>query len=387
MNNITVVGSGYVGLSIAVLLSQECNVTVLDIDKSRVSLINKKKSTFSDLYIEDYLENKELNLKATSNNFEAYANADFIVIATPTNYDEDSNKFDVSIVKRCIEEAHRINNEALIIIKSTIPIGFTQSISDELKTNNIIFSPEFLREGNALYDNLYPSRIVLGGDNNKMSDFGNLLKNSSLKEDVNVMCMSSTDAESVKLFSNSYLAMRIAYFNEIDTYAEIHNLSSKNIIDAVCLDPRIGDGYNNPSFGYGGYCLPKDTKQLKANFSNVNESIISAIVESNSQRLDHIYKTVMSRKPKSIGFYRLVMKKGSDNIRSSASGMLLEMFIKQNIQIFVYEPAVNLDIDKVRQLNDLNEFQNKSDVILVNRMSDELNEFKNLYSRDIYNVN
>ena len=383
---IVVVGTGYVGLSLAVLFSIKNNVVALDIDENKVNLINKRIAPIADKEIEEYLKNKELNLKATIDNKKAYKNAEFVIVATPTNYDSDKNYFDTNTVEQVIEDVLAINNNATIIIKSTIPVGYTENIRNRYKTNKIIFSPEFLREGKALYDNLYPSRIIVGDDSKEAKIFGELLKESAMKEDVPVLYVNSTEAEAIKLFSNTYLALRVAYFNELDTYAEIRGLDTKHIIEGVCLDPRIGDYYNNPSFGYGGYCLPKDTKQLLANFNNVPNNLIKAIVDSNSTRKDHIADMIIKRNPNVVGIYRLVMKKNSDNFRSSSIQGVMKRIKAKGIEVIVYEPVLKEDtFFRSKVINDLEDFKNKSDIIITNRMTDELNDvIDKVYTRDLY---
>ncbi|WP_372519159.1 nucleotide sugar dehydrogenase [Candidatus Ruminimicrobiellum ovillum] len=389
---ITVAGIGYVGLSLAVLLAQKNEVIAVDILDERVNDINNKKSPIKDKEIEDFLTNKELNLVATTDARTAYKNADFVVVATPTNYDEKKNFFDTSSVEKVIKQVTDINPNAVIVIKSTIPIGFTQKAKENFATDNILFSPEFLREGKALYDNLYPSRIVIGTDLNnknilsKAEQFVNLLKQAAIKENINVQFMSATEAESVKLFANTYLALRVSFFNELDTYAELKGLNSKAIIDGICLDPRIGSHYNNPSFGYGGYCLPKDTKQLLANYKNVPQNIISAIVDSNKTRKDFIAEQIASKKPKTVGIYRLTMKTGSDNFRQSSIQGIIKRLKAKNIDIVVYEPTIRekIFLNSVVVKN-INTFKQVSDVIIANRYNSELEDVKNkVYTRDLF---
>lgn len=383
---ITIVGIGYVGLSLATLLSQRNEVIALDILSEKVEKINNRNSPIKDNEVKEFFENKKLNLKATVDYIEAFKNAKYIVICIPTNYDDKKCCFDISSVEKTIKKVISINKNAIIVIKSTVPVGFTNSMKEKYKIKNIFFSPEFLREGHALYDNLYPSRIIIGDNTENGKVFSNLLKEASLKENVQVLFMGSTEAEAVKLFSNTYLALRVAYFNELDTYAEVKGLNTKDIINGVCLDPRIGSHYNNPSFGYGGYCLPKDTKQLKANYKDVPENLISAIVESNNTRKKHVVQEVMDKKIKVVGIYRLIMKKNSDNFRTSAVLDIINFLKKNNIKILIYEPLIKEtkfeDCDVVKYF-DL--FCEKSNIIIANRWDDELNKYKNkIYTRDIY---
>ena len=389
---IAVAGIGYVGLSIAVLLAQKNEVVAVDILAERVKDINNKKSPIKDKEIEDFLANKKLNLVATTDVQKAYRDADFVVVATPTNYDEEKNFFDTSSVEKVIQQVVDINPNAVIVIKSTIPIGFTQKAKEKFGTDNISFSPEFLREGKALYDNLYPSRIIVGTDLNnenvskKAEQFVNLLKQAAVKENIEVQIMSTTEAESVKLFANTYLALRVSFFNELDTYAELKGLNSKAIIDGICLDPRIGSHYNNPSFGYGGYCLPKDTKQLLANYKNVPQNIISAIVSSNKTRKDFIAEQIASKKPKMVGIYRLTMKTGSDNFRQSSIQGIVKRLKAKNIDIVIYEPTIKekIFLDSVVVKN-INTFKQVADIIIANRYSNELEDVKDkVYTRDLF---
>lgn len=384
--NITVVGTGYVGLANAILLSQNNEVIALDVNKEKVEKINNKQSPIADKEIEDFLLNKKLNLIATTDKKVAYKNPEYTIIATPTDYDTEKNFFNTSTVESVIKELNSECPQTNIIIKSTIPVGFTERMKKEYPNLNIIFSPEFLREGKALYDNLYPSRIIVGDTTESAKIFANLLKESAYKKDIPTLFMKPTEAEAVKLFANTYLALRVAYFNELDTYAEMRNLDTKSIIEGVCLDPRIGNHYNNPSFGYGGYCLPKDTKQLKANFKDVPENLISAIVESNDTRKSHIANSIMEKNPKIVGIYRLTMKAGSDNFRASAIQDIVQKLIDNNINVIIYEPTLNeTDYNGIKIENNLATFKNTSDVIIANRLEEALNDVtEKVYTRDIY---
>ena len=389
MNNITVVGSGYVGMSLATLLSQHNDVTILDIDPARVDLINKNQSTIDDDDIQTYLDSNKLNLKATLQKEDAYINKDFIIIATPTNYDESTNKFDTRSVDLAVSDAIKFSKNALIVIKSTIPIGHTKKLQEKFDSDNIMFSPEFLREGKALYDDLHPSRIIIGGHETSSSQiFCSMLLEAAKKDQINIIFMPSTEAEAVKLFSNTYLAMRVAFFNELDSFAIGNRLNAKNIIEGVCMDSRIGNGYNNPSFGYGGYCLPKDTKQMLSNFEDIPQSLIEAIVTSNSKRMNYISDYILDLKPSSIGFYRLAMKKGSDNFRSSAILEVIRKIEKEKIKTFIYEPSINANIfSNSSVVSCLDEFKRKSDLIVANRNSANLNDCQNkVITRDIFEV-
>lgn len=388
-NNITIVGSGYVGMSLAVLLSRKNNVKVYDIDESRVSKINNLNSTVADEHISSFLKTESLSLVATTDKNIAYNNADIIIVATPTNYDTSTNQFDTSSVDSVIRDALSLNQEALIVIKSTIPIGYTRQINELHKTSRVIFSPEFLREGKALYDNLYPSRIIIGGKCEGSKILGHLLKDAAITEDVDVIYTESSEAEAIKLFANTYLAMRVAFFNELDSYALANSLDARSIIEGVCLDKRVGRGYNNPSFGYGGYCLPKDTKQLLKNFADVPQDIIKAIVSSNSTRKDFITKIILKKHPKVVGFYKLVMKEGSDNFRSSAIQGIIKRIKAKDIETIIYEPLIDEKIflgSKV--VSNLEEFKKTSDLIVANRTSSELTDVdEKVFTRDIFEDN
>lgn len=387
--NITIIGAGYVGLSLSVLLSQTNFVKVLDIDEKKIRMINDKKSPISDEYLSIFLNKKEINLHATTSEYDAIKDAEFVVIATPTNYDPETNEFDTQSVISSINKVLEINREATIIIKSTVPVGFTEGVKEGYENSNIIFSPEFLREGNALKDNLYPSRIIIGCKSQNGSDFAKLLlENTKNKKEVKVLFVSSMEAEAIKLFSNTYLAMRISYFNELDTYSEMHGLNTKNIIEGVGYDQRIGLGYNNPSFGYGGYCLPKDTKQLLANYKDIPNNLITAIVEANKTRKDFIADSIIKRKPKIVGVYRLVMKTGSDNFRSSAIQGVIKRIKAKGIQVVIFEPKFkeNLFFNS-KVINDIELFKKTSDVIITNRMCTDLKDVQQkVYTRDIYGV-